>query len=639
MPLGGLRRYIMGFLSRRRFLSAALILGIAVIASMWRSQSDREYIVLDTALPVSTLSKFHQFLASHRLSNGQLLTMPTLSPDDLSKFIMPFNEWAPPPFNNNTIRSDSASNRFIMSVSGMDQLFGMDLVDPETHHIKQRQWLGLVPLSDRRWAEKQLDAPENFDRALEHVMKAATVYFNLPGSTRKMRRAFTNAHNVLTHFDTVLDAHYNTTTTGLPSPVPRVADLWSEFFLTHMVSVGSCAHTWASDHLETLVDSLFAQLESTPTFPGATQASPQQDALFAQYVRLANVAAYVDVATLVPLTGYVVSLPHWRAAVSPPIVDWPAYDGSTPLVPGSYPADLGKRLLAYQKRLVYLVRETLTAEMTAHPPINSGEGTWSPDAVVGPLRLQREAYARGRRELWGQPAPWREEMYIGSLKLWMEPARVGTPAKYDSWGFVGYRLWYRHSAAEWERFISKFDDDVAGWGAGVAGADEVKSRAEIRWVDGSEHGIAEGDVEGARQHFKTLQESGCGRLNTPPAFLVADQMSIDAYLQDGYAVPGQGRQLIDEADLAPFVTLAAAAKPEANRPGPISGNLSRFDGTVRVLGSVLLDDVWQSVPHLSVEDLWRIAVLHPSEVYVGVVTESQVKNWAASNKTEDGGAS
>ncbi|KAK0713455.1 hypothetical protein B0T26DRAFT_648853 [Lasiosphaeria miniovina] len=566
---------------------------------MWRSQSDREYIVADTALPVSTLSKFYQFLASHRLSNGQLLAMPALSPDDLRKFTMPFNEWAPPPFNNNTIRSDSASNRLIMSISGLDQLFGMDLVDPETHHIKQRQWLGLVPLSDRRWAEKQLDAPENFDRALEHVMKAATVYFSLPGSIRKMRRAFTNAHNVLTHFDTVLDAHYNTTATGPPSPVPHLPSLASP-----TSGPSSSSPTWSP-----------SAAALTPGPLTTSKPSPQQDALFTQYVRLANVVAYVDVATLVPLAGYVVSLPHWRAAVSPPI-----------------------RLLAYQKRLVYLVRETLTAEITAHPPIYSGEGTWSLDAVVGPLRLQREAYARGRRELWGQPAPWREEMCIGSLKLWMEPARVGTPAKYDSWGFVGYRLWYRQSAAEWERFISKFNHDVAGWGAGVAGVDEVKSRAEIRWVDGSEHGIAEGDVEGARQHFKTLQESGCGGLNTPPAFLVADQMSIDAYLQDGYAVPGQGRQLIDEADLAPFVTLAAATKPEANRPGPISGSLPRFDGTVRVLGSVLLDDVWHSVPHLSVEDLWRIAVLHPSEVYVGVVTESQVKNWAASNKSEDGGA-
>ncbi len=65
-------------------------------------------------------------------------------------------------------------------------------------------------------------------------------------------------------------------------------------------------------------------------------------------------------------------------------------------------------------------------------------------------------------------------------------------------------------------------DVVGNWGEGVAGAEAVKDKVEIRWIDG-------------REHFKTLRENGRGTglqgLNTPPAFLVADQNCIEAYIR------------------------------------------------------------------------------------------------------------
>jgi hypothetical protein len=146
---------------------------------------------------------------------------------------------------------------------------------------------------------------------------------------------------------------------------------------------------------------------------------------------------------------------------------------------------------------------------------------------------------------------------------------------------------------------------------------------EIRWVDGRDVGIAEGDVDGARKHFKGLSENNGAGLNglISPAFLVADKSCIESYI-NGVTIPGQ--TLVDEADLGPFILVG---KPEtedrSTRKAP------GFDGAVRVLGSVLLDEVWPCLWWMLVnlEDMWNVAAWHPSGVYVGSVVQSQVEAW------------
>ncbi|KAK0738632.1 hypothetical protein B0T18DRAFT_394882 [Schizothecium vesticola] len=623
-------------LRRRRFFSATPIL----TADMWRSQSgqpatdrDMTLMVPDVALPMSTLSKFIAFLSSHRLSNGTLSTLPALPRDDLDKFMKPYNDWAPPPFNtNNRMPRDSAVIRLTMCISDMDRTHGvdglrsillgrpyeppqMDMMTPDLHQTKQHQWLGLPPLSSRRWAQKKLDAPENLDRALEHIVGGTLIYFNLPNTTRNMRRAYSGALEVLTKFDTALAAHH--ASISAPPPTARLADLWSDFFLTHLVSIGNRAHAWACSHLSTLADSLIARLEAAPTAPSADRASPQQDALLTQYENLANVIAYIDYTTLIPLTGFTTSLARFRP---PPIVHWPAYTGSAPLVPGTFPADLETRAAVYHKRLAFLVRQTLTASNAANPPVR-GEGAWAPAAVVAPLRLQREAYAQGRRELRGEAASCDEPMWVLALKEMLQ--------RHSSWGFVGYRLWYAGiSDTEWMVFVDRFERDVMLSLSAAGVEEEVRARAKVRWVDGRECGIAEGDVDAARRHYETVvreEGQGGGMALAPGAFLVAGRDEVEAYLSRREGEGEGWTELLDAADVAPFVTLVDAKKPRA---GAGEGTGQQFDGQVRVAGSVLLDTVWPSLPHLKVEDLWKMASLHPMWVYVGGVTQREVEGFA-----------
>lgn len=631
-------------LQRRRFFSATPNLNIAVTArSMATDQNGRSVpardlnlMVPDVALPISTLGMFISFLSSHRLSNGLLSTLPALPPDDMDRFMKSYNDWAPPPFNNHRISRDSAVFRLSMCFGDMDRLHNIDtllsivsngpfqalqpeMITPDLHQTKQHQWLGLPPLSNRRWAQKKLDAPENLERALDHIMAGSLIYFNLPSTTRNMRRGYAKALEVLTKFDTALAAHH--ASISAPPPTVRLADLWSDFFLTHLVSIGNRAHAWASSRLSAIADNIIARLEAAPTTPSAARVSPEQDAIITQYEHLAEVIAYIDATTLIPLTGFTTSLPHWPA---PPIVHWPAYTGSTPLTPGSFPADLETRAAVYHKRLASLVRQYLTASNAVNPPIR-GPGAWAPAAVVLPPRLTCEAYAQGQRELRGEvaAAETEEPMWIAALKELLQ--------RHSSWGFVGYRLYHDGiSDAEWTSFVERFEQDVMLSLSAAGVEEEVRARAKVRWIDGWECGISEGDVDAARQHYETVAtEEGQneGMALTPSAFLAPEKDDVEAYLRSAVE-DGWTQEWLDAADTAPFVTLVDAKKPFV-RAGQAEGEETgpRFQGKVRVMGSVLLDTVWPSLPDVNVEELWKMASLHPMWVYVGGVTPREVENF------------
>jgi hypothetical protein len=622
---------------------------IGLVNPISKPETGKEIWIHETPLPIGTLGRFVEFLSNHRLSNGQMTTIPTLSPSDMTKFMKPYNDWAPAPYNNNHIPSDSAMNRFGMCFTGFADMLDFEAIfsgggfsEPtkiefELEICRQRLWAGMVPLSDRRWAEKKLDSPENIDLAVEHLLKTCDmVYFSLPETSRNVRRAYNKGYDIFVHFDTVLDAFYATTlNTPRPSPVPRLADLWAEFFFSHVKFITNRIHTWAASRVDRLADAMVHRIQTAPTLPGATRMSPEQDALVTQFERLSHIIRRIDETILFPLVGFKNTLPHWRHAASPPIVNWPQYiqsHGATPLG-GNYPVDIQQRVEVYYQRVANLVRQEITrrAARNIDTPIAPGNvGTFSGEGVAEPMRDVIAAYAQGRRELRGEAEPVREEMWIGALRRSMESQTDGRPPMYTKWGFVAYRLWYGHSDEQWATFLRKFEADVNNWGAGVAGAEAVKEKLEIRWVDGRDVGIAEGDVEGARKHFKTLHENqgaGLHGLNAP-AFLVADQSCIDSNIYD-FALPGQ--TFIDEADLSPFILVGT--KEVAG-----SGRETRgFEGTVRVLGSVLLDDVWPSLwwRHVNVEDMWNLATWHPLCVYLGPVVQSQVVGWDQFERVRD----
>ncbi|KAK4441975.1 hypothetical protein QBC34DRAFT_314059 [Podospora aff. communis PSN243] len=605
----------------------------------------------ETPLPMEMFPRFTEFLITHKLPNGQETTVPTLSSTDLQKFMTPYNQWAPAPYNTSTLRGDAAVTRFSTCLSGlpdMDDLQSImrgaarasdieSKIDPELNFCKQRIWSGTPPICARRWAEKCLDAPENLDLAVEYILRTCDmVHFSMPTPARKLRAAYNRAHDVLSRFDAILDAHYAATATPRPSPVARVADLWADYFFTHVQLITHRLHTWAFSHLEELTSSLLSRIQAAPTAPGASRVSPQQDALLSQFERLTRITQRIDMALLFPLVGLKNALPRWRGVTSPPIVNWGAYirsHGATPLE-GNYPVDITQRDEVFFQRQARLVREELGSRQGTMQggSGDGGNGEWQGSGVVASAMRVRNAHAKGRRELRGEGVgrEVEEEVWVRGLKRLLgrgvgegRAERAGARGGYERWGFVAYRVWYGHSEEEWEMFVRRFEADVKNWGEGVAGVEGLKEKMEIRWLDGREHAIAEGDVAGVRKHFAKLSEDKSGELRglVSPAFLVADKSSIDSYLQEA-KLPGQ--TLVDEADLGPFI-LVGEDHFEAQTRQARAG----FDGTVRVLGSMLVDDVWPMMwwTQVSLETIWDLATLHPSCVYVGLLVQSQIEGW------------
>jgi len=606
-----------------------------------------EIWVRDLPLPIASLGEFMEFIIHHELSNGQKTRIPTLSAEEVRKVLQPYNEWAPPPYSTNRIRGEGAATLFSACFSGLPDLRNNnpqamfsalasfarpEEIDYELEICKQRLWAGMVPLCDRRWDEKKLDSPENIDLAAEYVLKACDmIMFSMPNTSRNMRQAYNRAYNVFAHFDTVLSAYYAnlTPSTPRPTPVARLADLWAEYFFDHVKFITNRIHTWAAAHIDRLTDAILARLEAAPTVPGATRMSPQQEVFITQFEEIVHIIRRVDWMILFPLVGFKNTLPHWREASSPPIVNWTSYirsHGATPLR-GNYPFDIVQRDEVYHQRVASLVRQEMTRDRIARDvdarlASVGNVGAFAGEGLYIPMRGVRRVYAQGRRELRGEAEPIAEELWVGRLRRSFAPQRDGTPARYSKWGFVAYRLWYGHSAEQWATFLQRFEAGVSNWDKDVAGADQIKEKMEIRWVDGRDHAIAEGDVGGARKHFKTLQENeGAGLQGLDsPAFLVADKDCIDSYVV-GFSMPRQ--TLIDEADLSPFI-LVATDDVEA-----LTCKAPGYEGTVRVLGSVLLGDVWPCLwrRHVHLEEMWNLARLHPSCVYVGPVVQSQIEGW------------
>ena len=112
-------------------------------------------------------------------------------------------------------------------------------------------------------------------------------------------------------------------------------------------------------------------------------------------------------------------------------------------------------------------------------------------------------------------------------------------------------------------------------------------------------------------------------------FLVADDASVASYLTRApqVSIPG--------GDVGPFIKAVDALfdpKDAAFRSDESPG----FDGTLRVLSSLVWDDVGALLltQTQGLAELWPLVMEHPLEVYVGPVVEAQTEAWRNLGKTD-----
>jgi len=134
------------------------------------------------------------------------------------------------------------------------------------------------------------------------------------------------------------------------------------------------------------------------------------------------------------------------------------------------------------------------------------------------------------------------------------------------------------------------------------------------------HGILSTDI--LRQFLDFCEKDAFPANAFADVFLVADQESTNSYLKplSESFPPGETGGYILAVDATYDPNDTDRERPEES-PG--------YDGTLRILGSVLWDDVsaLRALQTQFLEDLWPLAMHHPLGVYTGAVTQVQKTEW------------
>lgn len=161
---------------------------------------------------------------------------------------------------------------------------------------------------------------------------------------------------------------------------------------------------------------------------------------------------------------------------------------------GAPKAELDTVYAGIEKSRMQAVRTAFEAVAAERTRLRRAEGP-TPDFLEAPsLRMDREfAHKELQKEIEEPPAMGMEE--------WV---RLQSDEKVERFGFVVYRLAYQETDQEWDIFKWKLETGLESGLAGLVGADGIKAKATLHWVDGRKHKIAEDDIAAARRSVHSI---------------------------------------------------------------------------------------------------------------------------------------
>ncbi|KAK4228710.1 hypothetical protein QBC38DRAFT_148855 [Podospora fimiseda] len=627
--------------------------------------NDGQLLVQDIIIPTSFGGRFISFLSTQTLPNGRKTSLPVLLPHEFRKFSTPYSHWAPPPFNLTRNPSEAAAIRFMFTFSGLEELFDFEAllsgqtpgilnsIGQETLFNKSRFFDGFTLMPDRMWRANWYNRLVKLEKAMQHILLVIKSFEEIgkPEAQKRMRDIYNRGYDHLTHFDRALVSYYQVANEPRERPIPKTAELWAEYFFTHVTFVTERVHSWVEKKIQPFLDMVLDEISRFE------EHSPEQTKLLDQLYLLNSTFWRADARIWVSLKGFKHQMEEWKYLTDPPERDdWRNYHGEVELT-GFYPGEFDVRFKVLAERIKCLNRKAiwnLGLENFAQSGRRTGDdgvnGGFSPYDLA---RVQVREAAVARKELRGLRADERmvvvveQEVWVSYLKEKLRPLPalspdgLERPPAYTKWGWVAYRLYYGHSEEEWEDFVQQFSNDVESWGEGVGGIGDIKPKvARIKWIDGREVGIPEGDIKAAKRHLSTLKQTGGLEKDffTVDAFLVADQSSIDSFIKfrrPPMFLPGQN--LVDAADLRAFILVAEAEDEQAEQVRNAKGSSPGYDGTVRVSCWRVFDDVWASLfmRTCRLDDYWPIAARHPSFVYTGPIAHYQREGWKKMEKVKE----
>ncbi|KAI0476526.1 hypothetical protein GGR56DRAFT_666094 [Xylariaceae sp. FL0804] len=540
--------------------------------------------VVDRILEWQTVPQFLTVVEGEApLPTGETMGKP-LGPD-WHKIAKAYSDWAPPPFNAEDVVPSDRLNELSGSREEPDR---MQLVSKELQAMKRRLWEGIMPLSARRWREKQLYDPENFSGACRMLSMVVNVfwYLNLAPVQAALRETFVLMDGVLRTFEDAMNAKRALE----KEPPVEISKKWHQFIFAKYAVMVNRSHGWVMDHVQHMKSLVLEQLEVFAASGGSMEAVPGGElfSLYDKWQDLGELSAMADNCIFMPMDGY-------DGSELPP---QPEYKFRTQ--PLRVAVDLTQRIEDYHQRRGHLLMKAQVDDAVARvgsPPSSQRE------EITKVPRQQEAAQLLVRAELRGEPVGYEKEPWVTMVR------------STEEWGFVVYRTCHSCSDDDWASFREKFDADQADWGAELAGAEALRGRSKLHWLDARDLGVDDGDLGALRSSFRAFAETEHfpSRFATD-MFLVADEASVASYLTpqpEGSSPPGDAGGFICAVD-ARFDPAEGAWRPDES-PG--------YPGTLKILGSLLWDDISALIAShaSSLEGMWPLAMNHPAHIYVGPV--------------------
>lgn len=409
------------------------------------------------------------------LPGGGQTELPLLGEDFL--YVMkPLSEWAPAPYNRpgKSVMQETAAKLGSYEDTANLQRLSRSLVD-----MKARVWNGHAPMSDRRWAQRRLDEPENFTAACEIIANVLAVFFylNTDQARNKSRKTYNRIWDVLKEFETALNAKRRLE--DLP-PVSPTA-LWAVYVRAHYARMESRAHAWIMKRLNVLKEVVLQTLAShTAVGPFRQGYDETQWTLMDRWQDIVQNVSDADLAIFIPMDGYK-GLTS-ASATDRPLAGSGMYSGTTPL---RFSSSIDQRAKDYHMRrrqinLMTMMEPARPGHAPPREPLNS------PATLVRTCCQQEEAQDQAREE-WRLTNPSDSHLALRDV------------GEMDSWGFVVYRGCYSHADAQWAEFKAKFETDIRDWGREVDKISSLRARSKVHWCDPRDLGLSETDTESLKQ--------------------------------------------------------------------------------------------------------------------------------------------
>ncbi|KAH8171346.1 subtilase family protein [Sarocladium implicatum] len=543
--------------------------------------------IVDRVLEPVTLANFASFLSgSLNLPGGEKTELPLLGMD-VEYLMRPRSDWAPAPYNT---PGRSTMQDLTVKIGSVEDGTNLQKISLTLVDMKSRIWSGHAPMSDRLWAERRLDEPQNFSAACQIIVNVLYVYFYLNADEvrNNLRKTYNAIWDGLKEFETALNAKRRLESLAPVSPTA----LWAEYMRNHYARMESVAHAWLLKRLNALKEKVLLSLAShMPVGPLRRGYDETQWTLLDRWQDIVHNVSCADFAVFLPMDGYKGCTS--ASATGRPLAGSGMYSGTTPL---RFSPSLKQREKDYHVRRRQIgLMDMINAAGQGHA---MREAANSPASLVRTCCQQEEAQDKARAE-------WRISSWSSTSNVLREIGEA------EPWGFVAYRGCHDHTDAQWADFVANFQRDIRDWGKGVDGISALKARSKIHWLDTKELGLDDTAVETLRQHFKSYQETPeFPKGVTKSAFLVADEASVNSYL---HRIPDPPPNLV--GDFGGFITAVDGGydiHAPVDRPDESPG----YKGQFRVLGSVLWDDFCAllAMQTMEMRNLWPLAMHHPFEV-------------------------